>query len=103
MFIKVTETQLSNLLEASVIYIPGFGWGMWVLGCPFLHRNWSDDVQQINRTFNALKTRKLPFWLISHCEGTRITPQKLKESQGNGPLRVHSFRIFEEERSSCSS
>jgi len=67
--------------KASIRYIPGFGWGMWCLDFPFLSRNWADDMKQIYRTFHGLRTRKLPFWLISHLEGTRINPKKLKESQ----------------------
>jgi len=67
--------------KASIRWIPGFGWGMWILDFPFLHRNWADDIPQINKTFFALKNRKLPFWLISHLEGTRISAKKLKESQ----------------------
>jgi 1-acyl-sn-glycerol-3-phosphate acyltransferase len=55
--------------KASIRYIPGFGWGMWMLDFPFLHRNWGEDVNMINKTFNKLQTRKLPFWLISHLEG----------------------------------
>jgi 1-acyl-sn-glycerol-3-phosphate acyltransferase len=61
---------------------------MWVLDFPFLHRNWADDVNQINKTFNALRSRNLPFWLISHLEGTRITPKKLKESQGTNVIDI---------------
>jgi 1-acyl-sn-glycerol-3-phosphate acyltransferase len=58
--------------KASIRWIPGFGWGMWVLDFPFLYRNWADDVTMINKTFHKLQTRKLPFWLISHLEGTFI-------------------------------
>jgi hypothetical protein len=50
-------------------------------GWPLLSRNWSDDVEKINKTFYNLKTRKLPFWLASHIEGTRLVPEKIRQSQ----------------------
>jgi len=65
----------------SVKWIPGLGWGIWLLDFIFLSRNWSEDHESIERTFQDLKTIKLPFWLMSHLEGTRFAPAKLKLSQ----------------------
>jgi len=65
----------------SIKFIPGIGWGIWMLDYIFLARNWSKDQESINRTFKNLKDRKFPFWLVSHVEGTRLTPEKLKQSQ----------------------
>ena len=50
-------------------------------GWPLLSRTWADDVEKINKTFHNLKTRKLPFWLASHIEGTRHVPEKVRQSQ----------------------
>lgn len=44
-------------------------------------REWAADKNTIAATFHRLKTRQLPFWLINHVEGTRITPSKLVASQ----------------------
>jgi len=66
--------------KKSVLYLQPFGLGLLAVGWPLLSRNWEEDQRTINNTFYNLKTRKLPFWLASHVEGTRITPEKLKQS-----------------------
>jgi len=66
--------------KSSIRWLPGFGWGIYLLDFIFLSRNWDKDKESIHRTFNNLKFRGIPFWLISHLEGTRITPEKLKQS-----------------------
>jgi len=65
----------------SIRWIPGIGWGIWILDYIFLKRDWTKDSASIQRTFSNLKSRGLPFWLASHVEGTRLTPSKLKKSQ----------------------
>lgn len=88
-------------------HIPGFGWGnqkklfqklffsmkhyfinlkksktgMYLLDFVFLKRNWNQDISAINQTFHNLRVNGFPYWIISHLEGTRINPKKLKESQ----------------------
>ncbi|MGC4122951.1 MAG: lysophospholipid acyltransferase family protein [Myxococcales bacterium] len=59
--------------KKSLQYVPGVGWGMWFLDCPFLDRDWSKDRRSIERTFGALVGEKLPVWLVSFPEGTRQT------------------------------
>jgi lysocardiolipin and lysophospholipid acyltransferase len=39
------------------------------------------DQASIRRTFQVLRTRKLPFWLVSFLEGTRASSEKILESQ----------------------
>jgi 1-acyl-sn-glycerol-3-phosphate acyltransferase len=62
-------------------FFPGFGWGGYLLDFVFLKRDWQQDQNTIRDTFHRLKTRDLPFWLLSHVEGTRLTPEKLEESK----------------------
>jgi len=64
----------------SIRWVPGIGWGIWMLDYIFLKRDWNRDSESINRTFHNLKERNLPFWLVSHIEGTRLSPLKLKQS-----------------------
>jgi len=67
--------------KTSVALIPGLGWGCYFLDFIFLSRDWAKDKDSIAATFNKLKVRKLPFWVISHLEGTRFSEKKVKESQ----------------------
>ena len=58
-------------------YVPGAGWGMLFLDCIFLERDWAKDKERIDRTLSHLRDGNMPFWIISFCEGTRLTPDKL--------------------------
>jgi 1-acyl-sn-glycerol-3-phosphate acyltransferase len=62
-------------------YIPGLGWGLMFLGCIFLKRNWMDDEKKILKMFERYTTDKIPIWMTSFPEGTRITPAKHEDSQ----------------------
>jgi len=73
--------DLKWFAKKPVKYVPGVGWGMWFLDCPFLERNWADDQGSIGRTFESLLRDKVPMWLVSFPEGTRLTPEKLEASQ----------------------
>ncbi|KNC50281.1 1-acyl-sn-glycerol-3-phosphate acyltransferase PLS1 [Thecamonas trahens ATCC 50062] len=64
----------------NVKYLPGFGWGAWLMGFVFIRRNWTQDADLIRNTFANLKATGLPIWLLSHPESTRITPRKYAES-----------------------
>jgi 1-acyl-sn-glycerol-3-phosphate acyltransferase len=68
-------------VKKSLKWVPGVGWGMYFLDYVFLHRNWNKDRVRIERAFAKLKSRKLPFWLITFPEGTRRSSKKLEESQ----------------------
>ncbi|NOZ78402.1 MAG: acyltransferase [Acidobacteria bacterium] len=61
-------------------WVPGIGWGMLFLGCPYLKRNWSRDRSSIDRTFRTLVNERIPAWMVIFAEGTRITPAKLARS-----------------------
>jgi 1-acyl-sn-glycerol-3-phosphate acyltransferase len=62
-------------------YFPGPGWGMVFLGCIFIKRDWYLDKAKIDRVFAKIKKHKIPIWLISFLEGTRVTNAKVKKSQ----------------------
>jgi lysocardiolipin and lysophospholipid acyltransferase len=54
---------------------------MWFLDFVFLSRNWYSDSVPIQKTFQRLNSSELPFWVICHAEGTRLSPKKLEISQ----------------------
>ena len=62
-------------------YVPGLGWGMQFLNTLFVKRNWSKDGDSVRATFATLRDGNLPTWLVIFPEGTRLKPDKLKESQ----------------------
>jgi 1-acyl-sn-glycerol-3-phosphate acyltransferase len=65
----------------SVKWIPFFGWGIWLMNMIMLRRDWSEDHQRIYQSFKFYTKHKLPLWLISYSEGSRLSPKKIKESQ----------------------
>jgi len=46
----------------------------------FLSRNWERDKHTIEGSFAALKRSELPFWLFTHPEGYRISPEKKSQA-----------------------
>jgi 1-acyl-sn-glycerol-3-phosphate acyltransferase len=62
-------------------YIPGVGWGMLFLDCIFIKRNWTNDKNHIRKIFSRLLKDKVPVWVISFVEGTRMKPKKLEASK----------------------
>ena len=73
--------DLKFFAKDAVKYIPGPGWGMFFLDCLYVKRNWLSDRQKIDSTFKKFRTHKIPIWIVSFLEGTRITPEKLAHSQ----------------------
>ena len=69
------------ILKDIIKYVPGVGWGMLFIDCVFIKRDWAADRGSIRQTFAKLRNNDVPVWLISFCEGTRITPEKLAQSQ----------------------
>jgi len=72
---------LKFFAKKSIAWVPGFGWGLFLLDSLLISRNWLADQSLINNTFAKLRSRRLPFWVVSFLEGTRLTPSKLKASQ----------------------
>jgi 1-acyl-sn-glycerol-3-phosphate acyltransferase len=69
------------IVKEPIKYFPGIGWGMLFIDCVFVKRDWAKDRDSVRRTFAKLRDKKIPVWLISFSEGTRITPPKLAKSQ----------------------
>jgi len=67
--------------KVSLRWVPVIGIGIMIIGFPLLTRDWGKDKKSISKVFHNLKTRRVPFWLASHVEGTRFSPEKLQQSQ----------------------
>jgi len=61
-------------------YVPGIGWGMLFLDCLFIKRDWTADREKIRRTFRRILSDRVPVWVVSFAEGTRLTPAKVERS-----------------------
>jgi 1-acyl-sn-glycerol-3-phosphate acyltransferase len=62
-------------------YVPGIGWGMLFLDCPFIKRNWTADKEYIHRVFRNILKNDVPLWLMTFVEGTRVRPEKIARSR----------------------
>jgi 1-acyl-sn-glycerol-3-phosphate acyltransferase len=49
------------------------------MGFVYLSRSWNNDAQNLKKMFSGIKNVAEPFWLVSHPEGTRLTPSKLAD------------------------
>jgi 1-acyl-sn-glycerol-3-phosphate acyltransferase len=71
------------LVKDLIKWVPGVGWGMAFLDCVFVKRNWARDRASIEHAFSRLKRHRVPLWLLSFPEGTRLTPAKLAQSRAH--------------------
>eukprot|EP01064_Diplonema_japonicum_P027735 TRINITY_DN4084_c0_g4_i2.p1 TRINITY_DN4084_c0_g4~~TRINITY_DN4084_c0_g4_i2.p1 ORF type:complete len:399 (+),score=66.35 TRINITY_DN4084_c0_g4_i2:79-1197(+) len=62
-------------------FLPILGWCWYFSDYIFLDRNWNTDKKTLAKTFETMNSYKSNFWLALFAEGTRKSPQKLKESQ----------------------
>jgi 1-acyl-sn-glycerol-3-phosphate acyltransferase len=72
--------DLKFFVKYPLKWVPGMGWGLQFLNCPFLKRDWSADRNKIEATFNTLVNERIPMWLVSFAEGTRSTEDKIRAS-----------------------
>ena len=72
--------DLKFFVKHALKWLPGIGWGMQFLNCPFLRRDWTRDRTTIRRTFETLVQERIPMWLVTFAEGTRATPEKIRAS-----------------------
>lgn len=85
-----TKDRLGDMkwmVKDPIKYVPGVGWGMLFLDCVFLKRDWAADRESILRTFSRLRDNRVPVWLLSFSEGTRISPEKVVQSQEHAKER----------------
>lgn len=78
------KKRLANLkwfAKDAIKYVPGVGWGMLFLDCLYVKRNWDADEQKIRRTFQKFLRERIPLWLVTFPEGTRLTPTKLAKAR----------------------
>jgi 1-acyl-sn-glycerol-3-phosphate acyltransferase len=73
--------DLKWFVKDSLKYAPGFGWGMTFLDCLFVKRDWTADRAHIDRVFRRVVSGRVPLWLISFSEGTRLTAEKLARAR----------------------
>ncbi len=69
--------DLKWFVKDIVKYVPGAGWGLLFLDCLFVKRDWTADREKINHVFHKILQHRIPLWLISFVEGTRLKPAKL--------------------------
>lgn len=78
------ERRLGDLkwfVKRSLRWWPGIGWGMAFLDCLFVRRDWTADRKRIESTFRRLIGGKVPVWLVSFVEGTRLDARKLAQAR----------------------
>ncbi|KAI8915758.1 hypothetical protein EDD86DRAFT_196747 [Gorgonomyces haynaldii] len=81
-FLAKKQKMLSHctyFAKESLKWIPGFGWGLWLMGMIFIKRNWTNDQELIERAFAKIKRTQKQSWIISFLEGSRLTPKKLQQ------------------------
>ena len=71
------------MVKKVLLLFPVLGLAAYFLDFVFLSRTWTKDESAIRRVFRSMLegTRKRLFWICLFPEGTRITPQKQRESQ----------------------
>jgi 1-acyl-sn-glycerol-3-phosphate acyltransferase len=62
-------------------WVPGVGWGLWMMGAFMVKRDWNADRASIERTFAGIRRDKVPVWVLLFVEGHRIRPDRVAESQ----------------------
>lgn len=88
--------DLKFFVKKQLKWVPGMGWGMQFLDCLFVDRDWASDNEKIHRTFARLVSGRVPVYLVSFVEGTRMTLPKLEVArayaQENGfPIPRHTL------------
>jgi 1-acyl-sn-glycerol-3-phosphate acyltransferase len=85
--------DLKFFVKSALKWVPGVGWGMQFLNCPFVSREWTADRDRIRATFHTLVHERIPLWMVSFVEGTRATHEKIKFSQQYA--REQGLEVFE--------
>lgn len=84
-------------VKDEIKWVPAVGWGLWLLGTPFVKRKWEEDKAPVIELLGKYRENKIPIWMISFLEGTRTTKVKLAKDQveskkrGLIPLNHHLY------------
>lgn len=84
------------VVKASLGQVPIFGWALRLSEFVFLARSWERDQQRFVSALRSLGTFRAtghPLWLILFPEGSRLTSDKLANSQKYS--RVNGFPVFD--------
>lgn len=68
--------DLKWFVKDPVKWVPGPGWGMKLLDCIYVKRDWARDQEEIHRLFDKFVEERIPISLVTFLEGTRFTPKK---------------------------
>ncbi|MCZ7650426.1 MAG: lysophospholipid acyltransferase family protein [Thermoanaerobaculia bacterium] len=88
------ERRLGDLkwfVKHSLKHWPGIGWGMRFLDCLFVKRDWAADRQRIEAVFANLLGAKVPVWLVSFVEGTRLSAAKLARARDHAAAQAREL------------
>eukprot|EP00043_Microstomoeca_roanoka_P013761 m.135279 g.135279 ORF g.135279 m.135279 type:complete len:438 (-) comp15844_c3_seq2:86-1399(-) len=69
------------LMKASLLRLPGLGLSWWLSDFIFLSRNFERDRKHLNKSATSLQNYPVPLCFMIYAEGTRLTPDKLEQSQ----------------------
>ncbi len=70
--------DMKYFVKNELKWLPGLGWGLQFLDAVFIDRHWARDRDTIRRTFARLVEGRIPVYLVSFVEGTRLTAAKLE-------------------------
>ena len=89
--------NLKWFVKDDLKHMPFIGWGLRLLGCPFVKRNKQDSKENLMQLFDVYKDDAVPIWMISFLEGTRTNAAKLAadraktEEDKKIPLMHHMY------------
>lgn len=79
-----TKDRLGDMkyfIKKEFKWLPGMGWGLQMLDSVFVDRSWTADQDRIRRTFARIVENRVPIYLVSFAEGTRLTAAKLEAAR----------------------
>ncbi len=84
MFYARSKHRLGDMkwfAKDSIKYVPVLGWAMVLIDSVFVKRDWTADRASIAATFASFIRDRVPMWLVSFPEGTRVGPDKIESSR----------------------
>ena len=74
-------TWIKYIVKDTIKYLPGLGFGMYLMDMPFLKRSFSEDAVPLRNSLMRMKNRSIPYWLVLYPEGTRYSDELANESR----------------------